>query len=461
MLDAAVEQHEIQLGVVLVDGILVVLLLVHQDAVLHLVLVVNGLVDLRDDIVDVDVVWDFIRWIAHEVSEVDVLVFTALLDVVLYFACESVAELFSGQSDDLVVEPGDIFGVRELIRKHTVALIGPLVHQHGRVVDLLRGILDEALHDSTQITQVEDVVELGWRWQHLDLRVRPETTRERYKAPGDLNDLVIKAASRGKVAVNDRREDSVELVSSWQVDVDDGELGLQPCRDVITTTTWERHGSNEGKVLELVELTGLVQRVETTLLDDLTCELIRRLISPLVDKRDVDFIDEDDTLSSVRRTIDETLTLFNKRLDVLLQDTHGCGRREVYVVDRVVVVVWGILASKVCEDVLGLTGTGFTSQQRVERCLVKLGDQVFQACVVDSWDQDACERRIAVRRIRVHRHDVHPLLPLALVVDEVVVDEVVLVFQLRHVELSRLGRVVLLQELLQVVPIVQVQDSAE
>lgn len=96
-------------------------------------------------------------------------------------------------------------------------------------------------------------------------------------------------------------------------------------------------------------------------------------------------------------------------------------------------MIWCVLASKICEDVLCLTRTCFTGQQSVERSLIELCDQILQAGVIHGWDEDACEWWIAVRRICVHRHNIYPLLPLTLVVDEVVVDEIVLVLQLRHV----------------------------
>ena len=45
----------------------------------------------------------------------------------------------------------------------------PELHEDLDIVDHLCDGVDGALPDAAQITQVEDVVELGWGRQHLDL----------------------------------------------------------------------------------------------------------------------------------------------------------------------------------------------------------------------------------------------------------------------------------------------------
>lgn len=49
------------------------------------------------------------------------------------------------------------------------------------------------LPDSGQISQVEDVVELGWRGQHLDLDLLPQDTSGDHQGFHQLHNLVSKA----------------------------------------------------------------------------------------------------------------------------------------------------------------------------------------------------------------------------------------------------------------------------
>lgn len=94
VLDAAVEQDQVKLCIILVDQVLVVLLLVAQYPLLHSLLIVHHLVDLRDDIIDIHVFWDLIRRIPHEIGEVDVLVIVlTLLYIVLNFVPQRLTEL--------------------------------------------------------------------------------------------------------------------------------------------------------------------------------------------------------------------------------------------------------------------------------------------------------------------------------------------------------------------------------
>ena len=52
----------------------------------------------------------------------------------------------------------------------TTTLVLPQRHGSRHVVDDVSDGVDHALPDAAQITQIEDVVKLGWRRQHFDLR---------------------------------------------------------------------------------------------------------------------------------------------------------------------------------------------------------------------------------------------------------------------------------------------------
>ena len=72
-----------------------------------------------------------------------------------------------------LVKPFLIVERREAISDDTRALVAPQGHEYfGRVADLA-GNVEHALPDARQVSQVEDVVELGRRRQHLDFDALP------------------------------------------------------------------------------------------------------------------------------------------------------------------------------------------------------------------------------------------------------------------------------------------------
>jgi hypothetical protein len=65
------------------------------------------------------------------------------------------------------------------IRYDATTLVFPQSDRRLHVADDLSNRVDHSLPDSTQITKIEDVVELGRRWQHLDLRRRTQPSASR------------------------------------------------------------------------------------------------------------------------------------------------------------------------------------------------------------------------------------------------------------------------------------------
>ena len=55
------------------------------------------------------------------------------------------------------------------VSNDATALVFPQRHGNGHLVDDVRHRVDHSLPDSRKISKVEDVVELRWRRQHLDL----------------------------------------------------------------------------------------------------------------------------------------------------------------------------------------------------------------------------------------------------------------------------------------------------
>ena len=111
-----------------------------------------------------------------------------------------------------------------------------------------------------------------------------------------------------------------------------------------------------------MELTRLIQRIETALLYYLARQLVRGLVIPLVDQWDIQLVDEDDTLASVRRTVNQPLALVYETLYVHLQDTCCCSATEVDVADAIILAVGTVLALQVREDVLRLPRACLTSE---------------------------------------------------------------------------------------------------
>lgn len=49
------------------------------------------------------------------------------------------------------------------------------------------------LPDPTEISEVENIVELGWRWQHLDLSLLPQPARSWHKTINHTQDFFREA----------------------------------------------------------------------------------------------------------------------------------------------------------------------------------------------------------------------------------------------------------------------------
>lgn len=82
-----------------------------------------------------------------------------------------ISQLLLNDTPDGLVEPLAVLRVGEAVRDHSKALMLPERQQDVRFSHHLTQGVDHALPDTRQITQVEDVVELGRRRQHFYLRI--------------------------------------------------------------------------------------------------------------------------------------------------------------------------------------------------------------------------------------------------------------------------------------------------
>ena len=126
--------------------------------------------------------------------------------------------------------------------------------------------MQDTFENATKVTHVEDVMELGWGWEHCSFDLVPE------------HDSGLGETFNGLVHLS-REVLSLELVlDNWAVDtlhgdrkdhVKDHMLSLKAVRDVVTATTRVLHSSYVDQVLDGFEVTslGLIKHVEPTILN--------------------------------------------------------------------------------------------------------------------------------------------------------------------------------------------------
>lgn len=89
-----------------------------------------------------------------------------------------------------LLKPILVGNVYESIHNGTEALMFPQRHHFAGIVDDFWGSVQHSLPDSAQVTQVEDVVELGGGGQHLDLDPLPHLPRGRHKGVNQFTDFL-------------------------------------------------------------------------------------------------------------------------------------------------------------------------------------------------------------------------------------------------------------------------------
>lgn len=91
---------------------------------------------------------------------------------------------------DSLLEPFFIRDINESVDNRTITLVFPQRHHSADVVDNVRSSVKHALPDSTQVTQVENVMELGGGGQHLDLDLLPHLPGGWHKGVNQLTDIL-------------------------------------------------------------------------------------------------------------------------------------------------------------------------------------------------------------------------------------------------------------------------------
>ena len=85
------------------------------------------------------------------------------------------AELLLNDCHHCLVKPVPVFTVYKAISNHSAALMVPQSKHMLCTTSLISLHMKHALPDARKVTQVEDIVELGWSGQHLDLLERSST----------------------------------------------------------------------------------------------------------------------------------------------------------------------------------------------------------------------------------------------------------------------------------------------
>ena len=140
-------------------------------------------------------------------------------------------------------------------------------------------LFNSYLPNSTKISQIEDVVKLGWRGKHFNLRFLPKLPRAWHQRINHLLQLCRESPLGVKVATTNGTEDLVDRSICGQSTVQDGKLTFQAAWNVIAASSWLNHSCHELNVNYTGEITGFVKTVKTFHLHYLSNDFIGNLKS--------------------------------------------------------------------------------------------------------------------------------------------------------------------------------------
>mmetsp|Transcript_24763 Transcript_24763/g.85438 ORF Transcript_24763/g.85438 Transcript_24763/m.85438 type:complete len:233 (-) Transcript_24763:151-849(-) len=219
-------------------------------------------------------------------------------------------------------EPVPVRFVRQPIREDAQRLVRPEADENGSV-GRLRGLdHQDALHDASEVPQVEHVVRLGRRRQQargnilVDPNRRPNNRRSQR--------LDARAVAGVQRPVQDRREDARQRVCAKGHEVEQVEVADVALRDLRAAAAGRPHGGDELDVDELAERI-LVAVVPSSVVHPLSEDLNGRLSPVLLLRRHVQIVHEDDARLAQRRPEDALAPL----LELGVDDVLGLVRRRL------------------------------------------------------------------------------------------------------------------------------------
>lgn len=286
--------------------------------------------------------------------------------------------------DEQVVNELAIWVVRKTITEDTFILVDPesekLCHRSG----ILLVYNDTATEDLGDISQVESIVTLVWRWLERSI----EHIVVDFKLCLDqwvdaLLNVTIEVLVEG---LQDRLEDRGDSLESHLSITDDVELTLHTLGDNGATTSWRSHSGDQDDIDESVE--GLLLRlsvVPATVIGELTKKLDGWLSSILLLHWHVEVIDEDDEPLAVWWSVHSQSTLLTLVVDEVLslvgRSLSGEGNLKSLVLLR-------HLKSREFLNVHTLTGTSWTWSQDVFHVLDEKLNEVLHSDGVLSGHDD-------------------------------------------------------------------------
>mmetsp|Transcript_20779 Transcript_20779/g.35679 ORF Transcript_20779/g.35679 Transcript_20779/m.35679 type:complete len:2651 (-) Transcript_20779:3350-11302(-) len=313
--------------------------------------------------------------------------------------------LHSALGDGLVV-PDLVLHLIELVAEHAAALGLEKVHQRLGVCDHLLAAHHHALRDTRQISDVEDVMELRGRGQHLCRDLLPETDHTGRALLGHLNDLGLVVRSQLlldliEAAAEDDPEDLLQRGIGGQGHVEHTEVPLQAVGDVVLASRRVRHGPRVLEVHQDLELPGFVQRVHPLHLEDLPHNLVGDLIAPFIDLGHVQVIHEEAHFHVSLGAVGRSHALLDDVLHDGLEQPRRCGGGEVALLPREQVVLGPVLEpGQELLDGHGLGRPGPAHEQhRPLLQEVALGD-VQQPRGVEGRDEEGRELQLVVAGVR-------------------------------------------------------------
>mmetsp|Transcript_14252 Transcript_14252/g.27759 ORF Transcript_14252/g.27759 Transcript_14252/m.27759 type:complete len:238 (-) Transcript_14252:7532-8245(-) len=225
-----------------------------------------------------------------------------------------------------VLKPTLVLFVDELVTHDTLNFVVPQLN--NRMVFLCNFCWRKqyTLEHAGEITHVKDIVKLAGSGQHFCFAFVPE-----------LNSSTSESFNiffGGRARQFSPQHRSINVINGglrWRSHVEDKEVALETSGDIITPTSGVAHCSDESNVFDCHALTTLVflEEVNASFFDHLTDNFQSRLVTPVVDFRHRDVIQENGHPATTRRGIRFTLTFFDISLNARLVHTSRSGRREV------------------------------------------------------------------------------------------------------------------------------------
>mmetsp|Transcript_10932 Transcript_10932/g.12860 ORF Transcript_10932/g.12860 Transcript_10932/m.12860 type:complete len:895 (-) Transcript_10932:5695-8379(-) len=246
-------------------------------------------------------------------------------------------EVLLDQGENQINGPLLVLRSGQLIAEHTLALMPPqreeitlralhlrtIVRVGTLLVETLPHSQHHALEHLRQLTHVEQVVELRWSRKHLNLNLVPQCNGQRHELRRGLHHRVVKISCI-KATFHQCSEDVINSSNRRQRDIEQAELTLETIWNIVLASPGSIHSSNVKTICNKLHVSnGLLKRVHSALLQQLTHNLIGHLVTPVVVERHTDIIHKHNHPLTTGRTESPTLTLLNRAFHRELENIRG------------------------------------------------------------------------------------------------------------------------------------------